>query len=70
MSPSATKDITDFPIMLSVGHVAEILCRHPVQVRMQLASGTIPYGRKVGGEWRVRRDLLWAWLAGDGRKAG
>ncbi len=54
-------DVQDF---LTLDEAAKMLQMHPVTVRRHLRNGTIP-GRKIGGEWRISRMGLEAFLCGD-----
>lgn len=56
------------PEVLTCDEVARLLKLRPKTVMDLCAKGDIPCARKVGGRWRIRKDLLWEWL--DGRKAG
>lgn len=47
--------------ILTVEEVAEFLKTKPATVRKWLRDGELP-GRKIGGEWRVIRDELEAFL--------
>ena len=51
--------LADFPEVVTIGEVSEVLRMEEETVRRHLVSGTIP-GVKVGGRWRVYRDDLLA----------
>lgn len=57
------KEIGEYPITLSPTEAAEIVRLEPKTVMGLCAAGKIP-ARKVGGAWRIRRDVLWEWLRG------
>ena len=56
--------VTDWlqvPAVMDLHRVAFILGKQPETVRRGMVSGEMP-GRKVMGEWRIRKDELMAYL--------
>lgn len=50
----------------TVPQAAEYAGMHPKTVRNACEAGTLRAGQRVkGGHWRIHRDDLDAWLAGD-----
>lgn len=47
----------EWPALLTVAEVAQILRVAPVTVRRMILSGELP-GVKIGNQWRVRADDL------------
>jgi excisionase family DNA binding protein len=47
---------------MTVDEVAEYLHLHPLTVRRLARDGEIP-AFKVGRQWRIKRDLLYRWIA-------
>lgn len=52
---------SEYPPVLTVAQVAELLQVNPYTVREEARRGNLP-GRKVGKEWRFAKDAVLAWL--------
>lgn len=50
--------------VLTIDEAAALLRLEPAAVEAAAEAGELP-ARKVGGEWRLGRTALLAWLAGD-----
>jgi excisionase family DNA binding protein len=61
--PEEAKPIEAYPLTMTPTEAAEIVRLEPKTVMGLCAAGKIP-ARKVGGAWRIRRDVLWEWLRG------
>jgi len=51
----------DYPPIMTIVEVAEYLGLHELTVRRLAREGAIP-ALKLGRQWRVKRDLLEAWI--------
>lgn len=58
------RSIDQFPDVLTLGDVAEILRRSPDRTRQWLRRGEI-HAVRVGGQWRVAKSVLIAYLSGQ-----
>lgn len=58
----------DIQASLTIVEAAKILQMHPVTVRRHMRAGKLP-GRKIGGEWRISRDVLEQFLRGEQKPA-
>lgn len=56
--------LDDYPDVLTLGDVAEILRRSPDRTRTWLRKGEI-HAVRVGGQWRVAKSVLVAFLSGQ-----
>lgn len=57
-------DLASLPALLTAEEVGAVLRLHPTTVKLLLRQGELP-GRKIGGQWRVLRSDLLAYLAAD-----
>jgi len=57
-------EITDYPLVLTVDEVAQIMRIHRETVYAMARRGEIPC-KKVGGSLRFSRDRIFKWLNGD-----
>jgi excisionase family DNA binding protein len=53
-----------YPAVLDLRDVAEILGRSEDRTRSWLRSGGV-HAVRVGGQWRVSKQVLIAWLSGE-----
>jgi len=51
----------DYPPIMTIAEVAQYLGLHELTVRRLAREGAIP-ALKLGRQWRVKRDLLEAWI--------
>lgn len=51
----------DHPPIMTIAEVAQYLGLHELTVRRLAREGAIP-ALKLGRQWRVKRDLLEAWI--------
>ena len=51
----------EYPPIMTIAEVAEYLGLHELTVRRLAREGAIP-ALKLGRQWRVKRDLLEAWI--------
>jgi len=51
----------EMPDMLTIAEVAKYLKLHELTVRRLAREGELP-AFKVGRQWRIKRDLLEAWI--------
>ncbi len=61
---AVSRSIDQFPDVLTLGDVAEILRRSPDRTRTWLRKGEI-HAVRVGGQWRVAKSVLVAFLSGQ-----
>lgn len=62
--PAPVLDLAALPALLTADEVGAALRLHPTTVKLLLRSGELP-GRKIGGQWRVLRSELLAYLGAD-----
>ena len=51
----------DYPPIMTIVEVAQYLGLHELTVRRLAREGAIP-ALKLGRQWRIKRDLLEAWI--------
>lgn len=56
-----------YPPILKPKEAAELLRMNISTLYPLLSQGKIPGARKVGGEWRICRDVLLQWFQGEVR---
>lgn len=57
-------DLAALPALLTADEVGAVLRLHPTTIKLLMRSGEIP-GKKVGGQWRVLKADLLAYLGAD-----
>jgi excisionase family DNA binding protein len=56
-----TESLHEMPDMLTISEVAKYLKLHELTVRRLAREGELP-AFKVGRQWRIKRNLLEAWI--------
>lgn len=63
--PTPQRSLDDYPDVLNVHEVAEILRRSEDRTTGWLRTGEI-HAVRVGGQWRVAKSVLKTYLTGEG----
>ena len=67
-SPAApvepVRDLVALPALLTAEEVGAVLRLHPTTIKLLMRSGELP-GKKIGGQWRVLKADLLAYLGAD-----
>jgi hypothetical protein len=63
-SKARPRSFDDYPDVLTLHQVAEILQRSEDRTRTWLRSGAV-HGVRIGGSWRVAKSVLVAFLSGQ-----
>jgi len=62
--PAPMIDLASLPALLTTDEVAAVLRLHPTTVKLLMRDGKLP-GRKIGGQWRLLKSDLLAYLGAD-----
>ncbi len=63
-APAPVLDLATLPALLTADEVGAVLRLHPTTVKLLMRSGELP-GKKIGGQWRVLKADLLAYLGAD-----
>lgn len=62
--PVPVLDLATLPALLTTDEVAAVLRLHPTTIKLLMRDGKLP-GRKIGGQWRLLKSDLLAYLGAD-----
>jgi excisionase family DNA binding protein len=62
--PEPVRDLAELPALLTADEVAAVLRLHPNTVKMLMRQGELP-GKKIGGQWRLLKSELLAYLGAE-----
>jgi excisionase family DNA binding protein len=58
------RDLAALPALLTAEEVAAVLRLHPTTIKLLMRNGELP-GKKIGGQWRLLKSELFAYLGAD-----